>query len=450
MIEELRGLGMAGRRVRIPPEMDVPLSPRITRLLDTATLRRLSRISQLGLVHLVYPGATHSRLEHSLGVYRNSLLVLQTLTGGDPPVARLGLPAAEAFVLAALLHDIGHWPFCHAIEDMRLQGLAPHEHRVAALIGQGELNQLIRVDWACGPDDVMSLLIGTRVGDSGLSDAEIEWLASCLSGPIDVDKLDYLIRDSLHAGVPYGRHFDASRLVAAMTIAPHRNRLAISEKGRTAAEMMVFARYVMFSEVYWHHTVRAATAMLQRSVFLLRDRVDFDAMLRLDEAAWIGAWRQAAERSGSEGICCLVEGLFGPVRSLYKRVCEYNVSRSGDLHGLLAHRPYWWLAACGERLARLLTDKAGLAVAPSDVLIDAPPVKLEVDINVDVVGSDGDVRPLAEVSPVADALAHQQFDGHVKRVRVFVRPDLRDSLKIRLADETWIRQAVELTLHEIA
>lgn len=450
MIEELERLGVAGQRVRIPPEIDVPLSPRVGRLLDTAEMRRLSRISQLGLVQMVYPGATHSRLEHSLGVYRNSLLVLDGLRNLQGRSALFGPRAAEAFVVAALLHDIGHWPFCHAIEDMRLPGLLRHEARVSRWLRGGDLERLIRHDWQCEVDDLMSLLRGQRVGGSGLSDQEIEFFGSCLSGPIDVDKLDYLVRDSLHAGVPYGRHFDTSRLVAAMTIDPRWPRLAISEKGRTAAEMMVFARYVMFSEVYWHHAVRAATAMLQRSVFLLREQVDFESMMSLDEAAWVEAWRQAAKASDCVGAQRLVEGLFGPIRSLYKRASQFHVSHSPDVHKMLAHRPYWWLLACATELAKLLSRHTGLPIEPSDILIDAPPVKLEVDINVAVVTRDGGVCTLAEVSPVAEVLANRQFDGHVKRVRIFVRPELRQSLNPLLTDEYWIRKAVANSNNEIA
>jgi uncharacterized protein len=440
VIEELEPIGPARSLVRIPPELDVPLSPRVVAILDTAVMRRLARISQLGLVHLVYPGATHSRLEHSLGVYRNSLLVLQTLAADGSLRASDDSRAAEAFVLGALLHDAGHWPFCHAIEDMRLAGLPRHEQRVAAIVSQGEVADLIARHWRCDGDDVMSLLNGERVGTSILSDRAIGLLSSCLSGPVDVDKLDYLVRDSLHAGVPYGRHFDASRLVAAMTVDPREPRLAITEKGRTAAEMMVFARYVMFSEVYWHHSVRAATAMLQRSVYGLRRRTDLESLMQLDDAAWITRWRQAAVGSAEE---TLVEGLFGPTRSLYKRVAEFNISQGGELHRQLARRPYSWLVLAANELAGLLSREAKVAIGPGDILIDAPPVKLEVDINVAVVGRDGSVRALADVSPVADALARQQFDDHVKRVRIFVRPDLRQSLLPLMNDESWIHRAVQ-------
>lgn len=445
MIEELNRFSHSASLVRIPPETDVPLSSRVVRLIDTGAMRRLSRVTQLGLVHLVYPGATHSRLEHSLGVYRNTLLVLNNLILSESIRPPLTIPAIEAMVLAALLHDAGHWPFCHAIEDMRIPGLSRHESRVAALVQSDEIAALISDDWQCTGDDVMSLLIGKRIGASDLSDAAIELLASCLSGPIDVDKLDYLVRDSLHAGVPYGRHFDSGRLIAAMTVDPRRPRLAITEKGRTAAEMMVFARYVMFSEVYWHHAVRSATAMLQRSVHELRRNVDIESMMRLDDAAWIDRWRACAAGTPAAN---LVEGLFGPVRSIYKRVAEFNVSQRGELHRHLARRPYQWLVACAEQLSRQLAAATGLPIRPCDILIDAPPVKLEVDINVTVVAKDGTVRALADVSPVADALARQQFDDYVKRVRIFVHPALRDPLAPLLSDNVWIERAIENTHDE--
>src|SRR6185295_2882253 len=125
-------------------------------------------------------------------------------------------------------------------------------------------------------------------------DAKSRLLASILSGPIDIDKMDYLARDSLHAGVPYGRNFDQGRLIGSLCVNQQGDGLAITDKGKTAAEMMVFARYVMFSEVYWHHGVRAATAMLQRAFFLLHGMLDLDALFRLTEAPLISALRETA------------------------------------------------------------------------------------------------------------------------------------------------------------
>ncbi len=428
--------------------MDVPLSPRVRRLLDTPTMHHLGQISQLGLVHLVYPGAKHSRLEHSLGVYHNALRLLATLRADRRFVELVDVRAAEAFVLAAILHDSGHWPFCHAVQDMRLAAVPRHESRVAAIVSGGEVARRIAADWNCLGDDVISILAGKPSGETTLSQAAIELLAGCLSGPVDIDKLDYLVRDSLHAGVPYGRNFDASRLFGSMVLHPDtkRPRLAISDKGRTAAEMMVFARYVMFSEVYWHHAVRAATAMLQRLVYaqaMTKPRQSANniaATFALTDAAWISHYLATARDSPAAP---LAQGLFGDTRQLYKRAAEFSVLDQPELHQAISHRPYWWLVACGEELSRCCAKRLALAIGPNDLLIDAPPVKLEVDINMDVVSRDGTVRRLGDVSPVAHSLAHQQFDGHVKRVRVFVRPDLREPIRELLRDGSILRDAID-------
>jgi HD superfamily phosphohydrolase len=436
MLPEVAALHRMGSFVRIPPAEDVPLSGRVRRVLDTAPLRRLSSISQLGMVGLVYPGATHSRLEHTLGVYHNALRLLARFSADKEFTSHIDPPMVDAFVLAALLHDIGHWPFCHPIEDMQLGEVGEHESQIADVIATSELAECIDQDWQCDARDVVQLLEPDTIDDGEICFAN-KFLASCLSGPIDIDKLDYLQRDSLHAGVPYGSQFDVGRLISSMRINPQSARLAIDEKGRTAAELMVFARYVMFSEVYWHHAVRSATAMLQRAVFLLQHRIDLVSTLRMTDPQWIAMFRRIAEGSVAEP---LVEGLFGPTRCLFKRVAEFSVLDGGLVHRRLARKPYWWLVACAERLAKHLTETTGLAIHAADILIDAPPVKLEVDINVDVIGRDGSVRSLGDVSAVASALAERQFDDQVKRVRIFVRPDLRPSLQSILEPSRWIEQ----------
>ncbi|MEM8734580.1 MAG: HD domain-containing protein, partial [Planctomycetota bacterium] len=102
--------------IRLPGEQDVLVTPRIKRILDTPAMQRLRGVSQLGLVSQVYPGATHSRFEHSLGVYRLAVAVLKHLLETDDSFARdINAEQAETFLLAALLHDVGHWPYCHPI-----------------------------------------------------------------------------------------------------------------------------------------------------------------------------------------------------------------------------------------------------------------------------------------------------------------------------------------------
>ena len=434
-LPEIQALDTRRQLVRIPHETDVPLTDRVRQLIDAPDFRRLGRISQLGLVSLVYPAANHTRLEHSLGVYRNVLVYLKQLAGDARFSAAFQPADAEALIVAALLHDLGHWPFCHAIEDMALPGVPTHELFANSFLLEGELADALRDDWNLAPRDVTALL------SEKPRDTRQRIAKSVLSGPIDIDKMDYLVRDSLHAGVPYGRNFDQQRLVGSLCLNEAGDGLAITDKGRTAAEMMVFARYVMFSEVYWHHAVRSATAMLQRAFYLLHQQLDLDQLFRLAEQPLID---QLVAAAGGSPAAELLAGLFGPSRRLYKRLGELSHFQSRALYERLARRPYAWLAAAGDVLAGVASTHLGRRIAPHEILIDAPPVRREVEFHVEVFFPKESVyRPLAEVSPAVVALATRQFDDYVKRVRVFAHPRLASELRgfklDRLLDET-IRQ----------
>lgn len=426
-LPEVRGLDSRQSLVRIPRELDVPLTPRVQSLIDSAEFRRLSRISQLGLVQYVYPGAGHNRFEHSLGVYRLSLIYLKHLAH-DPRFAEaITSRDAELLIAASLLHDLGHWPFCHPIEDMHLPGIPDHEHFANSYLLEGEVADALRDEWGIQPRDVVSLL------SEKPRDRRSRILSSILSGPIDVDKMDYLVRDSLHTGVPYGQNFDQQRLIASLCLNEAGDGLAITEKGRTAAEMMVFARYVMFSEVYWHHAVRSATAMLQRAFFLLHQDIDIDALFRMPDQQMTDALVEAGE-GGPAGD--LLSGLFGPTRRLYKRAAQYSYFQQPDVYHQLARRPYPWLAICAEHLAGLLSRHLGRLVAPHEILIDAPPMQLEVEFHVEIFyPKEQCYRLLGDVSPVVQTLARKQFDDFVKRVRIFAHPRIaEDVARIDLAE----------------
>ena len=370
---------------------------------------------------LVYPAAIHTRFEHSLGVYRLALLYVKQLAH-DERFARTVRPAdVEVFIAAALLHDLGHWPFCHPIEDIRLPSVPNHELFANSFLLEGEIADVLRHDWDINPRDVVALL------SEKPRDAAGKIFASMLSGPIDIDKMDYLFRDSLHAGVPYGRHFDQQRLLGSLCLNEAGDGLALADKGKTAAELMVFARYVMFSEVYWHHGVRAATAMFQRAFYLLHGQLDLDGLFRMTEHEMIDELQRAA---GGSPAGELLHGLFGPSRQLYKRLAQYSFVEHRELYQRLARRPYPWLAACAERFAACVSTSLGRIVAPHEILFDAPPVAREVQFDVEIhFPKENCYRPLGEVSPVIRALATEQFDDYVKRVRVFAHPRLVDELR---------------------
>jgi HD superfamily phosphohydrolase len=417
-IPELGALEEQRRIIRLPPEIDIAVTARVMRLIDTIPFRRLKNISQLGLVALVYPGANHSRWEHSLGVYRLALKLLNRLSTDERFCQLVSNEQAELFLLGALLHDIGHWPYCHPLEDMALPEIPRHENLARELICHGPIAERIEGDWKLQPSAVADLIAPDR------KSRRADLLYNMLSGPIDIDKMDYLVRDSFHAGVPYGRNFDQQRLISSMCLGENEQELAIVDKGRTAAEMMVFARYVMFSEVYWHHAVRSGTAMLQRAVYRLRSLSQLNAWQAMSEAEMVGDLRGRAKNRGSER---LVEGIFGSQRALYKRLCQFNYVERPEMHSQLARKPFDVLVRVAERFAELAAAKFNTSIHPDEVLIDAPPVKLEVQFRVQVKTSQG-FKVLGDVSPVVQTLATRQFDDYVKKVRVFVAPHLKAQL----------------------
>lgn len=436
-IPEVAGLDARRGLVRIPPELDVPLTGRVRAILDTPEFRRLARITQLGLVALVYPAAHHTRLEHCLGVYRLALLLLKQLAQ-DPRFAKaVRAEDAELFLATALLHDLGHWPFCHAIEDIRLPSVPTHELFANSFLLEGEVADVLRHDWHINPRDVVALL------NEKPRDTTAKILHSMLSGPIDIDKMDYLYRDSLHAGVPYGRNYDQQRLIGSMCLNRAGDGLCITDKGKTAAELLVFARYVMFSEVYWHHGVRAATAMLQRAFYLLHGTLHLDSLFRMTEAEMIAELSSAADQGPAAE---LLSGIFGPTRQLYKRVLQFSFFEQQELYLRLARRPYPWLAACAEQFAGVVSKALGRVIAPQEILFDAPPVQREVEIQVDIYYSkEGGYRPLEEVSPVVRTLAREQFDDYVKRVRVFAHRRVAAELRRREDLPQLVAEAIERT-----
>ncbi len=233
--------------VRDPLWNNIRLDPEALAVIDTPAVQRLRYVRQLGHAFLVYPGATHSRFEHALGAYHLARRALAQLE--DASDACLDGPERARHKLAALLHDIGHYPFSHALEEA---GLPHHERLAERRLLHGELaEQLARLGAPAA--ELLALIQGRSKAP----------LAGLVSGSLDVDKLDYLSRDAWMCGVPYGV-IDVDRLLTSLTVAPGadgRPTVALHEKGLASLESLLFAKYQMYRNVYWHHAVRSATAM---------------------------------------------------------------------------------------------------------------------------------------------------------------------------------------------
>jgi len=292
---------------------------------------------------------------------------------------------------------------------------------------------VLQTEWKIDPAEILDVLVPRT------DEPRIRLLRSILSGPIDIDKMDYLERDSLHCGVPYGKNFDKNRLIQSLLLNEAGDGLAISYKGKTAAELMVFARYVMFSEVYWHHAVRAATCMFARAFFELHRGLDLTNLFQQTEADVIRALRDAARGTNCEP---LLEGLFGPRRQIYKRVFECTLHQNAAAYEALARRPTAFLVRCAERLAAESGPLIGETLAATDLVIDAPPGNREVEFEVDLYfPKEKRYRPLQEVSPVVRALAGTQFDDYVKRVRIYAHPRIAHQLSALAGLPGMIRSA---------
>ncbi len=352
---------------------------------------------QLGHAFLVYPGATHTRFEHALGTYHLAGRVTQ-----DRDVR-----------LAALLHDIGHYPFSHALEEA---GLPRHEILAAKHLRTGPLAAVLD-GLGVSVERLLQLIQGSSPSP----------FAGIVAGSLDVDKLDYLSRDATMCGVPYGV-IDVDRLLTSLTLTPH--GVALHAKGLAALESLLFAKYQMYRNVYWHHAVRSATAMFKR---LVRHAIA-TGLLSADEIAIAtddglshelqthddtGLARALRERRLAK------RGLDIPATELPAETADWP-SRDPDL-----------LERVETRLARELGLGAG------QLFLDFPAKPEMLDVTVPVVGRSGSAAEHLGLPRVATEL-HRA----AQRLRVFVLEPADIPARAVVELITWPREEVEARLRE--
>ena len=221
------------------------------RLIDTPEFQRLRRIKQLGLGLYTYQGAEHSRFTHSLGALHLMTRILDRLSESYAiaPEDRLAVRAA------ALLHDVGHAPFSHAME--KTLGIHHEQMTVAAITSdETRLNQIMRSHSRELPQRVASVIAGNFAPAA---------LAQLVSSQLDVDRMDYLLRDSLMTGAKYGL-YDLEWIINALQIDEANDRVYVAARGIYAVEEYLQARYYMFRQVYFHRTLRSAEAVLRSAL----------------------------------------------------------------------------------------------------------------------------------------------------------------------------------------
>ena len=406
--------------VRDPVWGDILLPQKWMPLLASRDMQRLRGVLQLGTAGLVYPSANHTRFEHSLGVYHVARLLLEEMTRNrELEKAELTPADMEAFLAAALLHDLGHYPYSHVLEALGPYFEA-HEKVTANLILQGEIGERLE---AIGIDPQrVARIIDSHDGNN--TDRRTKLLQNMLSNPFDPDKLDYLARDAHACGVPYG-NIDTTRLLRSARISEDGTHLAITDKGIAPIESLIFATYMMYRNVYWHHTVCIANAMISRAV---QDAIedygaDPKALARLRDPQLLQEMRRIGNgRSSSAELVKAIE-----TRDLYERAVvfqpgTYKQSKVGEYERQPKARKHKERQLC-ETFSALV----GSPLRDYDLLIHVPFIDKAPRFDLEVFfrhPPSGKKNPLpfnsSEVSLLGPSLVHN-FENQTKKMRVVCR-----------------------------
>lgn len=353
--------------VRDPVWKHISLSRPLLRVAEHAQFQKLDRIRQLGPAYLVYPGATHTRRSHSLGAFHIARRMITSLVrrNRDVPIT---LPGVKSFLCACLLHDIGHYPFAHSLKDLDVEA---HEALAAREILDG-LSSVIRSQLDIDPASVAAII--DRGPTAGMPPG-VDFYRRILSGVLDPDKLDYLNRDAYFCGVPYGIQ-DVDFLLE--EIFPDRQSgVAISPKGITALEDILFSKYLMYKTVYWHKTVRIATAMIKKAVAMgLRDgAISRKDLYGLDDEGFFAAF--SARRYPSFRLVEQVRR-----RELHRQVWRVPFQEENSAHRRLEDVKQRLLVE--EHIAREAGSIAGKRIEPECVIVDVPE-RVSFDFDVPIV-----------------------------------------------------------------
>ena len=350
-------------------------------LIDTPAVQRLRHVKQLGTVRLVYPSANHTRFEHSLGVYHLASRALD----------HLGIAGkrAERIEAAAMLHDVGHGPFSHNLESLTHRRTGKYHDDVGELLATGAVGEALR-DRDLDPDRIAGIVAGEGP------------YAGLVSGELDVDRMDYLVRDAYHTGVPYGT-IDTERFVRELTFVERGGgtsdrltrdgpELVLDEGNVQTAESLLLARALMNPVVYTHHVARISKAMLRRAASELLDATATTAaeLRRMDDHDFLAAIRDC-------GATAELSRRYDE-RDLYKLAvwAEYD-----DVPERVHEADH----AAEVAFEREIAEEAG--VAREHVILDVPPEPSMRESTARVTVN-GDIRRLERQSPLVSALRTAQ------------------------------------------
>jgi hypothetical protein len=388
--------------IKDPVHGYVEVNEEILPLLDSPAVQRLRYIRQLGFSYLVYPGANHTRFEHSVGTMHLASVACRQFG--------LSTEDRQLVLVAALLHDVGHGPFSHASEPLMEARLGRTHDDIAGIVTEqfGTLLDTLEID----PSDLCSIVKGSHR------------LSGIIHGDLDVDRMDYLLRDAYYTGAPYGT-VDAHRLIRNIHLTPE--GIVLDENGINAAESLLIARTLMRPTVYYHHVSRIGECMFQVAMLdhLATDPAGgLERICALDDAECL----HELKHSKSPLACEMADRLYG--RRLYKRA----VYAGQDQVNAAVFQSGWSI----EQSRQVAEDIAGVAGCRAvDVLVDVPPVPGDMSLEVQVKNRHALVG-FAELSPRLRTL--NQTRREQWRLGVYTLPAHRDAVADAAAEILHIKK----------
>ncbi|MBN2013664.1 MAG: HD domain-containing protein [Candidatus Altiarchaeota archaeon] len=352
------------KMIRDPIHGSIALNELELELIDSPQFQRLRNIKQNGLCFLVYPAMNSTRFEHSLGVMHLAGILADHLELDDQD--------RKLLRVAGLLHDIGHCAFSHTSDDILVKMGHSHEENAVMLISTTELRDVIEKHGLDGRK-VSKLINGE--GNFG----------KIISSEIDVDKMDYLIRDSYYAGVAYGI-IDLERIIHGMRL--YNNELVIRGSSQEAVESLLISRNMMYQTVYRHHTKRIVEAMFKRSLrrFLDDENISYEEFIQMDDIDLV--YRLRNSRGYPRQMMDRIDNrrLFKIFYSEKVKKIEENFRRD--------------ILEKDEKIEERIS--ADFGIESGHVLVDMPETKMS-EFRIRIESDDG-LRHIDEVSSLAKAL----------------------------------------------
>jgi HD superfamily phosphohydrolase len=387
--------------VRDPLWKHIYLTAGMEKLIQTPAFSRLSRLRQLGLAYHIYPGAVHTRFNHSLGVFHLAKRIITVLLS-HPDCPVLSLEGVRAFLVACLCHDLGHFPYAHVFEDSLK--LLDHEALSAHKVLEKPLATLIQHDIGTDPYWVASI-INTEL-QSVHNPQETEFYRSLLSGVLDPDKLDYLNRDAYFCGIPYGIQ-DTDFIISQMIPLPS-YQVALASKGLMSVENVLFSKYLMYRSVYWHKGVRAPSSIIKKSLEMALNQgtVQPEDLYQLDDTNFAST---LAHKDPSLAIILLAETK-GNFLSIHEE--DWDGDQLNSAH-LLDPLKRWEIE---RELAQQLSRKIAQPVNENEVVIDVPR-SLSFEVELPIVHH-GKITAFTDSRTVFGPEVVKSFTRVLKKVRI--------------------------------